>query len=523
MSTKIPKLSTRPSAKAPNSSRGGLQASKKDEIPTEIRVQNNLDEFLTRKVEAEHSCRGLEESIKLLEQKIPSIIEMQEAEEIAFKEKIQKTLLLEAKGLLCQNQADICKELVNQAAKINQKLSCKLSDEVSSPEQSLVFNHNTKQLESSLKSLLRRCLVSTESSVSSQAIKDMVKNFSCQERLQYIQEIQDEVKNEVSNYVDSIDLERDAQKLSEELEKLEIGKVALVPLENHIKDFAIKQARAVLDEQDLIHENNKLERQLQELLLNNPDMASDAKAVLDVEQTEILQKHLNALSLENHEFSHIESEQEQMLKKIISLHKKLEELRYSVMKDLSSMESISTHQQKLVDDMHEIDKSCTEFGKMLDIEKHNLALIKILCSTPMSLTKINTQSEPVTADLAGAKAMLRQLEMQQKHEKLCLQEQSEAFTTLKINMGIHRETLKREAAVVQKNVCEAQNLYLDHASAPKEFNEKLQNWKENAVEKMLAEDTTRSVNDLALQEWIDLFTESFPEINCLSEGLVHNP
>jgi hypothetical protein len=37
--------------------------------------------------------------------------------------------------------------------------------------------------------------------------------------------------------------------------------------------------------------------------------------------------------------------------------------------------------------------------------------------------------------------------------------------------------------------------------------------KNNPVETKLVEDLDRQVNNLTLQEWVDIFTESYPEIN----------
>jgi hypothetical protein len=99
--------------------------------------------------------------------------------------------------------------------------------------------------------------------------------------------------------------------------------MALRPLDAHIKEFAIKNARYVLDEQDIAHENKKLEKELRGLLTNNPDVSAKVKALMDAEQSDILESHLHQLMLENQSCSASDLQQEQTLKKIILLHKKL--------------------------------------------------------------------------------------------------------------------------------------------------------------------------------------------------------
>lgn len=102
-----------------------------------------------------------------------------------------------------------------------------------------------------------------------------------------------------------------------------LGEMALRPLDSHIKEFAIKNARYVLDEQDMANENKKLEKELQELLTNNPDASARIQTLMDLEQSEILESHLHQLRLENHSCGASELQQEQTLKKIFLLHKEL--------------------------------------------------------------------------------------------------------------------------------------------------------------------------------------------------------
>lgn len=99
--------------------------------------------------------------------------------------------------------------------------------------------------------------------------------------------------------------------------------MALRPLDAHIKEFAIKNARHVLDEQDIAHENKKLEKELKGLLTNNPDVSAKVKALMDSEQSEILERHLHQLTIENQSCGASDLQQEQTLRKIILLHKEL--------------------------------------------------------------------------------------------------------------------------------------------------------------------------------------------------------
>jgi len=85
----------------------------------------------------------------------------------------------------------------------------------------------------------------------------------------------------------------------------------------------VKHARSVLDEQNLIHENKKLERQLDELLKNNPELTLEIKAMVEVEQAEVLERNLQQLKVDNHHSSNTEFEQEKALKKIMTLQKNL--------------------------------------------------------------------------------------------------------------------------------------------------------------------------------------------------------
>jgi hypothetical protein len=188
----------------------------------------------------------------------------------------------------------------------------------------------------------------------------------------------------------------------QDLEKLDIGKMALHPLDFHIKDFSVKHARCVLEEQDLMHENRRLENQLDELLQNNPEIALRVKEQLAFEHSKQLEETLQQLNLQNHKSAGLELEQDKLLKKISTLNKELVsnyylsfivetgeiylifqgELRMSIMKGVSTLESLSIHQQTLLDEVHGGGQSSKDFDKMLEIEGQLLLLMKKLYSMP---------------------------------------------------------------------------------------------------------------------------------------------
>ncbi|CAB3388171.1 Hypothetical predicted protein [Cloeon dipterum] len=510
MSSKLPKLVKRFDGKIPGS---GTRSNHQK------LAHVTAGQLLEKRAEAEFACKNLEDNIKIAEQKIKTLLQMKVLEDAAFEESYIKRAMLMARSSLSYNQSKTCRDVKERAKTITTNLSSNVVEEVSSPAQSFIFNPSAKNLESSMKSSLKRCLESDGELMSPKVILDMVTKYSCKERLKHIMDIQNEVKHEVSKFVESINVEEDAQKLSKALEKLEIGLVALTPLEQHIKEFTLQNAQMVLVEQDLINENKRLERELQELLQNNPDMTSNVQKLMAAEQSAVLHFHLESLNEGNQNFQKNESEKARMLKKISVLLKELEELRFCVMKDLSSMESILTHQQNLVDDMLEIGKSSEDFGEMLEIEKCVQTLISNIYSMSLKPTTVNVNlaAPQEIIESSDMKALFRQLQLLQTHEVENLQKQTEALEQFKGEMSKLNETLQKDAALVLKSVCEAQNLYLDRASASKDFVEKLDSCKENFVEKKLAIDSARIGSDLTLQEWIDHFTESFPEINCISE------
>jgi hypothetical protein len=183
------------------------------------------------------------------------------------------------------------------------------------------------------------------------------------------------------------------------------------------------------------------------------------------------------------------------------------------MKGLSTLETISYHQQQLMDEIQGASKSSKDFDKISEIEDHLTTLIKELYLLPISTSMwvkilspqnfhecivFSGEEQNKSQDVISKKSFVRQLDMHVDHAVENHKASLEAFDEFKGMSSVITPCDQHEkqfnyfyflgniaksnndflcgAKAIEDTICKARNLYLEHSSVPKQFCDKLDTW-----------------------------------------------